>query len=88
MARTTVRTTFSLDPDTVSALDRLAAKWQVPKSEALRRIVGAAAAVEEVDWASDALAALDELQAKLQLTEEKADAWIREVRAAREASRP
>ena len=85
-ARTTVRTTFSLDPDTIGALDRLAEKWHVSKSEAFRRIVDAAAAVEEVDWASDALTALDALQARLGLTEEKADAWVREVRAAREAS--
>lgn len=88
MARTTIRTTFSLDPDTIAALDRLAEKWQVSKSEAFRRIVDAAAAVEEVDWASDALAALDELQSRLALSREQADAWVREVRAARRASAP
>jgi hypothetical protein len=58
----------------------------VSKSEALRRLVNAASVVDEVDAASDALAALGELQELLRLDERKAEAWIREIRAEREAS--
>lgn len=86
MARMTVRSTFALDPETVAALDRLAEKWGASKSETLRRIVDAAVRVEEVDRAADALAALDELQERLGLSREKADAWVRQIRAEREAA--
>ena len=88
MAKMTVRSTFALDLETVDALDRLARKWQVSKSEALRRMVGVASAVEEVDGATDALAALDKLQELLDLDEEKADAWVRRIRAERVAGSP
>lgn len=83
-----MRSTFALDPETVAALDRLAETWGASKSETLRRIVAAAVRVEEVDRTADALAALDELQEQLGLSAEKADAWIREIRREREASRP
>ncbi len=88
MAKMTIRSTFALDRETVENLERLAKKWGVSKSEALRRVVDAAACVEEVDAAADALAALEELRERLALTEEKADAWIREIRAQREARGP
>jgi predicted transcriptional regulator len=88
MAKMTVRSTFALDPDTVDALDRLATRWQVSKSEALRRMVGIASAVEEVDASADALAALDELQRLAGLDEKKAVAWIRHIRAERAAGMP
>ena len=71
MARITIRSTFALDPETVAALDGLAAKWSVSKSEALRRIVQTAALIEDTDAASDALAAFEELQERLALTPEK-----------------
>lgn len=88
MAKMTVRSTFALDPATVDSLDRLARHWDVSKSEALRRIVRVAAVVEEKDAASDALTALDELQHLLGLDEDTAEAWIRQIRAERAASRP
>ena len=88
MAKLTIRSTFALDQETVAALDRLARRWEMSKSEVLRRIVDAAARVEEVDSASDALAALDEVQTRLALTEEQANAWIAEIRAEREARGP
>ncbi len=84
MAKLTIRSTFALDQETVAALDRLARRWEMSKSEVLRRIVDAAARVEEVDSAADALAALDEVQTRLALTEEQAKAWIAEIRAERE----
>lgn len=88
MAKITVRSTFALDPGTVDSLDRLSRHWQVSKSEALRRAVNAASTVEELDAASDALEALDELQGLLGLDAEKAEAWIRRIRAEREAGQP
>lgn len=84
MAKKTVRSTFALDPETVASLDRLAERWEISKSEALRRIIEAAARIEEVDASADAIAALEELQDRLALTPEKADAWLRETRAIRE----
>jgi predicted DNA-binding protein len=88
MARMTIRSTFALDPETVAALDQLAERWGVSKSEVVRRIVHTAAVIEEADVASDAVAALEELQKRLGLTEEQATRWIREVRAEREAAGP
>ncbi len=87
MAKMTIRSTFALDPETVASLDRLARCWEVSKSEALRRVVKAGSAVEEIDDASDALAALDDLQQLLGLDEEKAEAWIHQIRAERQAFR-
>lgn len=88
MAKMTIRSTFALDPETVAALDHLAERWSVSKSEVVRRIVHTAAVIEEADAASDAIAALEELQKRLGLTEEQADEWIREVRAEREVAGP
>ncbi|HUE76911.1 MAG TPA: ribbon-helix-helix protein, CopG family [Longimicrobiales bacterium] len=88
MAKMTVRSTFALDPETVEALERLARRWDVSKSEAVRRVVTAAARVEEVDAASDALEALDELQGILGLDPERAEAWVRRIRAERSSSGP
>lgn len=84
MAKMTIRSTFSLDRETVDALDRLADRWGVSKSEALRRVVDAAARVEELDAAAEALTALDELQERLGLTPEKTEVWLRELRDLRE----
>jgi len=86
MARTTVRTTFALDPETVDALDRLADRWNASKSDVVRRVVQAASRVEEIDATSDALAALDELQSLLGLDPERAEAWVERVRDERAAA--
>jgi predicted transcriptional regulator len=88
MAKMTVRSTFALDPETVATLDRLADKWDMSKSETLRRVIEAAARVEDVDASADALAALGELQERLALTPEKTEAWLRETRALRQGRRP
>lgn len=88
MAKKTIRSTFALDPETVAALDRLSAKWEMSKSETVRRLVEAAARVEEVDASAEALAALDGLQDALGLTQEQADAWIGQLREMREDRGP
>jgi hypothetical protein len=85
MARTTIKSTYSLDVETVRALESMARRWKVSKSEALRRAIRSAEA--RVDPArSGALAALDELQKSLDLTEDQASRWQRRVRRERRAT--
>ena len=85
MARTTVKATYSLDPETVETLETMARRWRVSKSEALRRAIRLAAD-ETASGASSALAALDELQASLGLDREAAAAWEGRSREERTAS--
>ncbi len=84
MATTTIRSTYALDVETVQALERIAQRWQVSKSEALRRAIRAAAG-EQPATARKALDALDALQQSLKLTPAKARAWARQARAERRA---
>jgi hypothetical protein len=84
MASTTVKTTYSLDLETVRALDDLAKRWQVPKSEALRR------AIREVSrtassGTSDALRALDEIHQSFPLSIESARRWEKAISSERRA---
>src|SRR3989304_2034880 len=60
MAITTVRSTYALDVETVRVLDRIAHRWGVSKSEALRRAIRGAEA-QKPPAADDALRALDRL---------------------------
>jgi hypothetical protein len=83
----TIRATFALDLETAESIQRLARRWEVSKSEALRRAVSAAAIVERADGASDALSALAELQERLGLDADKAETWIRRIRAERALAR-
>jgi Arc/MetJ-type ribon-helix-helix transcriptional regulator len=85
MATQTVKTTYSLDVKTVRALEALAQRWRVSKSEALRRAIQASAEREPREAGRDALRALDELQQALGLTAEQADRWVRAVRDERRA---
>jgi len=84
MAIPRVKATYSLDLQTVQALDDLARRWGVAKSEALRRVVRAAAEAEG-SLAGGPLGALDALQGSAGLTSARAAAWVREVRAERQA---
>ncbi len=85
MATPTIKSTYSLDIGTIRALEDIARRWGVSKSEALRRAVRAAAGESRVDG-SDALDALDRLQKSLRLTPAKTRAWARRVRSERHAS--
>ena len=82
MAITTIRSTYALDVETVQTLERIAQRWKVSKSEALRRAIRAAAADDRTS-ANDALAALDRLQRSLKLTPTKARAWANKARTDR-----
>jgi len=84
MASTTVKTTYSLDLETVRALEDLATRWEVPKSEALRRAIRAASR-QESSKPSDALRALNELQEALALSLPAARRWQKAVRSERRA---
>ena len=87
MAITSIKSTYSLDVDTVRALDAIAQRWRVSKSEALRRAIRIAAHQPEPS-AADAATALDALQRSLRLTTDAADTWRRQIRSERRASGP
>jgi hypothetical protein len=84
MASTTIKGTYALDPETVKLLERMARRWGVSKSEALRRAIRAAA----VDGAgpSDALTALDRLQRAVGIDVTRAAEWSASARAERRAT--
>jgi hypothetical protein len=84
MAITHIKATYSLDVETTRVLERIAERWGVSKSEALRRAIRSAAAGEPK--VNDTTAALDRLQDALSLTESAANAWARRARAERRAS--
>ena len=84
MAVTTIKSTYSLDVETVRTLESLARRWNVSKTEVLRRAIRAAAR-EEGPRARERLAALDKLQASMKARGVDFAAWERDVRATRDA---
>ena len=84
MARTSIKATYSLDPETVRILDQVSRRWGVSKSEALRRAILASAKLPG-DNANARLAALDRAQKTLGLSADAAGKWVRQVRAERRA---
>jgi len=87
MARVSVKATYALDLESIEALDRIARRWAVSKSEALRRAIHAA---ETADGAEGhhGLKQLDQLQQSLALSPAKTRSWMREIRAERRAGSP
>jgi hypothetical protein len=79
MATPTVKSTYVMDLQTAETLDRLARKWQVSKSEALRRAIRAAAAGDP----PDRVTLFRNLQKAAGVTRGKADRWTARVRAER-----
>lgn len=86
MVRISIKATYALDVETVDTLERMARRWAVSKSEALRRAVRASAA--EAELRRPAVERLDELQRSVALTRAKAKAWADEVQAERRAGTP
>jgi hypothetical protein len=84
MARTSVKATYALDVASVEALERMAQRWEVSKSEALRRAIHAAAATQ-LPSGRQGLDVLDRIQRTLALSPAKAGEWVRDVRAERRA---
>ena len=81
----TIKSTYSLDVDTVRQLDNLAKHWNTSKSGALRRAIRSAAAGVRLDH-NEALDALDHLQDMLALDHDSASAWADEAMQERKAS--
>ena len=86
MAVTTIKSTYSLDVETVRTLEALARRWNVSKSEVLRRAIRAASAGERSQRAREKLEALRQLQDYVQRRGIDVEAWAREVRATRDAA--
>ena len=82
MATPTVKSTYSLDPQTVHDLERLARRFGTSKSEILRRAVHALARQESTPE-DQRLQALEELQKRVGLTAEQAEDWAAQVRRER-----
>ena len=74
-----------MDLGTVCALERIARRWNVSKSEALRRAIQVAAE-QPPTAATDARQALEQLQRSLKLTPTRARAWARTGRGERRAA--
>jgi Arc/MetJ-type ribon-helix-helix transcriptional regulator len=82
MATPTIKSTYSLDPQTVRDVERLARKYGTSKSDILRRAVRSLAAQETTPETSG-LVALENLQKSIGMTAAKADAWVADVRSER-----
>jgi hypothetical protein len=82
MARTSIKSTYALDPETVHKLERVAAEWHVSKSEVLRRAIDLVAEGQTSGTLSP-LQALDELQRSLKLTPRQVERWALESRRER-----
>ncbi len=85
MATSTIKTTYALDLETVRALEALARRWSVSKSEAMRRAIRASASAHAVSVPPAPLQALDELQRAVRLTPSAAARWSRLARGERRA---
>ncbi len=75
MATPSVKSTYSLDLETVKTLDELAAQWKVSKSEALRRAIRSASE-RHGEEPIGSLQALDALQGALKLSATRAAQWV------------
>jgi predicted DNA-binding protein len=81
-----IKATYSLDVETIEALETMARHWGVSKSEAVRRAIHAAAHLAQANERSAAIEALDALQAQLGLSAQAAEHWARTVRSERQES--
>jgi hypothetical protein len=86
MATHTIKTTYSLDVETMRKLELMARRWNVSKSEALRRAIRAAATEGLPEEGREAISALDELQRSLDLDAAEAARWGKAARIERRAS--
>ena len=85
MAVTTIKSTYSLDVESVRALETLARRWNVSKSEVLRRAIRLAVR-EGGPGAGAALGALDRLQASLRERKVDVRRWSRDLKNERRAA--
>lgn len=85
MATHTIKTTYSLDVETVRRLDDLARQWNVSRSEALRRAIRASSVGHPVEELTPT-EALNRLQGRLSLTPAAAAGWAAAARRERRVS--
>ena len=85
MAITTIKSTYSLDVETVRALEALAQRWRVSKSEVLRRAIRLAA-TEDAPNRSTALGALNRLQASVRQRNVDVSRWAHDLKNERRAA--
>ena len=82
MAIPTIKSTYTLDVPSVRALESLAQRWRVSKSEVLRRAIRIAAASAYPEK-TKALQALDRLQSSVREHGVNLSEWEQEVLAER-----
>jgi hypothetical protein len=85
MATLTVKSTYSLDIETVRTLEWLADRWRISKSEALRRVIRDAAR-DRAPASNASLEALDRLQRTAGLDAASARRWVARARTERRLS--
>ena len=79
----TVKSTYSLDQESLKKLHQLARIWQVSKTEVLRRAISAAAERElPIPW-QKRMAALDGLRESLHARGVDFEKWKRDIRRGR-----
>ena len=85
MASTTIKSTYSLDQETVRQLERMAKQLKISKSAALRRAIRLAAS-SELPAGEEQLEALEELQQSLADSHKDLQKWEKDARQLRKAS--
>lgn len=80
MAIPSIKATYTIDVETKRALDELAKRWEVSRSEALRRAVRQASGTSA---ASSRLAAFEALQQRVTLSRVQAERWATRQRSDR-----
>lgn len=82
MARATIKATYSLRPEVIDQLERLAQRWGVSRSQAISRAISSAA---ELDDSADPVQALEALQRQANLDADVTQAWMEEIHRERSA---
>lgn len=82
----TIKSTYSLDPDSVRTLEALARRWDVSKSEVIRRALRLALVAGDDPGGSVALEALTRLQDTVQERGVDLAQWERNLQAERAAA--
>ena len=85
MAIPTIKSTYSLDVESVRTLETLAKRWRVSKTEVLRRAIRIAA-TEGTSENDSALGVLDRLQTSVRERNIDVSRWERDLKAERRAS--
>lgn len=84
MAIPSTKVTYTLDTPTLRVLERIAARWGVSKSEAVRRAIRAAGTATPDD--NEPTSSLDRLQRAAGVSAAAATAWVRKARAERRSN--